>query len=103
MNTLTLPRGTGRRAGATAGLRAEWRRLARVLADPAVELDADTFGDVLACYSRLQAAGVRVDPMAEALIRQGCYELVCSIEAMGGGEADPARMRRIIEARARLA
>ena len=63
-----------------AGLRAEWRRLARLLTDPAVELDVDTFADVLACYGRLQAAGVRVDPMAAAFIQQGAYSLLMSGE-----------------------
>ena len=51
-------------------LRAEWRRVARVLCDPAVELDADEFVGVLDVYRRLKAYGAAIDPMAEALIIQ---------------------------------
>lgn len=64
----------------TSRLRAEWRRVARVLADPAVELDADEFVSVLNVYQRLKVLGAKIDPMAEALILQGMYRLA-SIEA----------------------
>ncbi|HEX8342967.1 MAG TPA: hypothetical protein VF624_18845 [Tepidisphaeraceae bacterium] len=56
-------------------LRGEWRRVARRLADPDVELDADTFAGVLAVHARLRAAGVAIDPMADALIRQCAQQL----------------------------
>lgn len=61
-----------------AGLRAEWRRVARQLADPAVDLDSDEFVAVLNVYSRLKAAGSAVDPMAEAFILQGCQQLAAA-------------------------
>ena len=60
------------------GLRAEWRRLARVLADPAVELDVEEFSAVLVCYTRLKAAGAALDPMAEALVLQLSHQLAAS-------------------------
>lgn len=63
------------------GLRAEWRRLARVLADPAVELDADEFASVYSLYMRMKSAGLPIDPMAEALIRQGAYDMILTLSA----------------------
>ena len=65
-------------------LRAEWRRVAGVLRDPAVELDADEFVSVLNVYRRLKELGATIDPMAEALICQGLYQLA-SIETFVDG------------------
>lgn len=66
------------------GLRAEWRRVARVLADPAVELDSETVTPLLLCHQRMTAAGVRIDPMADALCRQLSYQLAAA-EAFADG------------------
>ena len=61
-----------------AGLRCQWRNLARQLADPAVELDSDEFAAVVDVYSRLKAVGGTVDVMAEAFILQGCQQLAAA-------------------------
>ena len=58
------------RPKALPGLRAEWRRLARRLADPDVELDADTVSVVVMAHDRLRAAGGVIDAMAAALVTQ---------------------------------
>lgn len=52
------------------GLRAEWRRLARRLAESDVELDADTVAVLLLAHDRLRAAGGTIDAMAAALVTQ---------------------------------
>ena len=65
-------------------LRAEWRRVAGVLRDPSIELDADEFVSVLNVYRRLKELGATIDPMAEALICQGLYQLA-SIETFVDG------------------
>lgn len=67
-----------------AGLRAEWRRVARVLADPAIELDSVTVTPLLAVHRRLIAAGVSIDPMADALVRQLGWQLA-DAEAFADG------------------
>ena len=66
------------------GLLAEWRRLARVLDDPAVELDLDTVAPLFACYQRMTAAGLRIDAMAASLVRQLAYQLATSDTFLDG-------------------
>ena len=56
--------------GRLTGLRAEWRRLARRLADPDVELETDTVSVLVMTFDRLRAAGGVVDAMAAALVTQ---------------------------------
>ncbi len=64
-----------------SGLRCEWRRLAKALADPAVELDADEFAAIYSVYAKLKAAGGKIDPMAEAMILQGAYSLILALSS----------------------
>ena len=66
------------------GLLAEWRRLARLLDDPAVELDIDAVAPLFACYQRMTAAGFRIDAMAQALVRQLAYQLAASETFLDG-------------------
>ena len=54
----------------------EWRRVASQIARPSVELDADTFGEILRVYARMKELGLKVDAMAEALIKACSLQVV---------------------------